>query len=306
MNSNELSTMWQRIQFLTGKAYPTIDKSNLVNPPFIEFTLGNMYQRKTAFINSLSYTFPDDGTWETANGNQLPKIVEVQLEFKFVENVGAELKLYGTPISKEAVKVINKRKAEQSGNTNTVSQEPKTGSTSVITKTNTIQVVQPATPPPPINSVGVAQTEPPKTESTSGGMLGMDSTPKSLDTGEPAETPKESIDPALLAAIIKKSETRAEELRKEAYTNYKDELGIPDLIAARMADEIALGSKISDGSIEKATETAYYAPVTYKGQTSSRDMCFFINKAGVAVAMRYNTWFRMVNNGVNPLKEQGI
>jgi hypothetical protein len=310
MNSNELSTMWQRIQFLTGKAYPTIDKNNLVNPPFIEFWLGNMYQKKTAFINSLSYTFPDDGTWETANGNQLPKIVEVQMEFKFVENVGAELKLYGTPVSKEAVKVINKRKAEQSGNTNTVSEEPKTGGSAPTTNNGGVasapQVVQPATPPAPINSVGVPQTEPPKTESTSGGMLGVDSTPKSLETGEPAETPKESIDPALLAAIIKKSETRAEELRKEAYTNYKDELGIPDLIAARMADEIALGSKISDGSIEKATETAYYAPLTYKGQTSSRDMCFFINKAGVAVAMRYNTWFRMVNNGVNPLKEQGI
>ena len=72
MNSNELAAMWQRIQFLTSKAYPTIDKNNLVNPPFIEFWLGNMYQKKTAFINSLSYTFPDDGTWETADGNQLP------------------------------------------------------------------------------------------------------------------------------------------------------------------------------------------------------------------------------------------
>lgn len=307
MNSNELSTMWQRIQFLTSKAYPTIDKSNLVNPPFIEFTLGNMYQKKTAFINSLSYTFPDDGTWETANGNQLPKIVEVQMEFKFVENIGAELKLYGTPVSKEAVKIINKRKAEQSGAKTTVSQEPKTGTTAVTTNNGgtatTPQVVQAATPPPPINSVGIPQTEPPKTESTSGGMLGVDSTPKSLDTGKPAETPKESIDPASLAAIMKKSETEAAEIRKEAFTKYKDEFGIPELIAAKLADEAALGNKINDGSIEKATETAYYAPVYYKGQSSSRDMCFFIAKGGYATALRYNTWFRLINNGVNPLME---
>ena len=307
MNSNELSTMWQRIQFLTGKAYPTIDKNNLVNPPFIEFWLGNMYQKKTAFINSLSYTFPDDGTWETADGNQLPKIVEVQMEFKFVENVGAELKLYGTPVSKEAVKVINKRKAEQSGNTTTVSQEPKTGGSAPTTNNggtaSAPQVVEPTKPPAPINSVGVPQTEPPKTESTSGGMLGIDSTPKSLETGEPAETPKESIDPASLAAIMKKSETKAEELRTEAFAKYKDEFGMPELIAAKMANEIALGSKINDGSIEKATETAYFAPVYYKGQSSSRDMCFFITKGGYATALRYNTWFRLINNGVNPLME---
>jgi hypothetical protein len=108
MNSSELGTMWQRIDFLTKKAYPTIDKSNLVNPPFIQFTLGNMYRDKTAFINSLSYTIPDDGVWETTmDGMQLPKIVEVQMEFKFVENVGAELKPYGFAISKEAVKTIN-------------------------------------------------------------------------------------------------------------------------------------------------------------------------------------------------------
>ena len=95
MNSGELGTMWQRIDFLTKKAYPTIDKNNLVNPPFIEFTLGNMYQQKTAFINSLSYTIPDDGVWETADGNKLPKIVEVQMEFKFVENVGTEMACQG-------------------------------------------------------------------------------------------------------------------------------------------------------------------------------------------------------------------
>ena len=151
--------------------------------------------------------------------------------------------------------------------------------------------------------MGVAQTEPPKTESTSGGMVGMDSTPKSLDTGQPAETPKESIDPALLAAIIKKSETRAEELRKEAYANYKDEFGIPDLIAARMAEVIGLGHKISDGSIEKATETAYYVPVTYKGSSKTRDMCFFINSIGSAASITYNTWVRLINNGVNPLQD---
>ena len=99
MNSVELGKMWERIQFLTSLAYPTIDSNNLVNPPFIRFTLGNIHKEKPAFINSLSYTIPDDGVWETEiKGQQLPKIVEVQMEFKYVEYVGIEKELFGYPL----------------------------------------------------------------------------------------------------------------------------------------------------------------------------------------------------------------
>jgi len=99
MNSIELAKMWERIQFLTSLAYPTIDSNNLVNPPFVKFTLGHIHKNKPAFINSLSYTIPDDGVWETEiTGKQLPKIVEVQMEFKYVEYVGIEKELYGYPL----------------------------------------------------------------------------------------------------------------------------------------------------------------------------------------------------------------
>lgn len=49
-----------------------------------------------------SYTIPDDGVWETEiKGQQLPKIVEVQLEFKYVEYVGIEKELFGYPLKKK-------------------------------------------------------------------------------------------------------------------------------------------------------------------------------------------------------------
>jgi hypothetical protein len=258
MNSAELGTMWQRIDFLTKKTYPTIDKSNLVNPPFIEFTLGNMYQKKTAFINSLSYTIPDDGIWETTmDGMQLPKIVEVQLEFKFVENVGTELKPYGFAISKEAVKTINNKRAQQSGNTTAVSQQPKTGGGTPTTNdggtATTPQVVQPATPPAPINSVGVPQTEAPKTESKSGGMLGVDSTPKSLDTGKPAETPKQSNDPATLTAIAMSSQTKEREDFEKAIKKYDS---YPEWVRSIFAYHETGGRKLKE--VKKLNETAFY------------------------------------------------
>ena len=99
MNAAELAKMWERIQFLTSLTYPMIDSNNLVNPPFVKFTLGHIHKDKSAFINSLSYTIPDDGVWETENPTQqLPKIVEVQMEFKYVEYIGIENELYGYPL----------------------------------------------------------------------------------------------------------------------------------------------------------------------------------------------------------------
>jgi len=298
MNSAELSTMWQRIQFLTGKAYPTIDKNNLVNPPFIEFTLGNMYQKKTAFINSLSYTIPDDGVWETVDGNQLPKIVEVQMEFKFVENIGAELKLYGTPISKEAVKIINKRRAEQSGTTTTVNEEPKTGGSAPTTNNggtaSAPQVVQPTTPPAPINSVGVAQTEAPKTESTSGGMLGIDSTPKSLDTGKSVETPKESNDGASLATIANTTEPSFNEKVRKSFTKYKNQ-GITDRISAWFANIEGHDGKITN--IKKIGEDEWFANVEYKDEDGKIHNFVYSDenrKEG------YGSWVKR-NNGKDPM-----
>ena len=283
MNSNELAAMWQRIDFLTKKAYPTIDKNNLVNPPFIEFWLGNMYQKKTAFINSLSYTIPDDGVWETANGNQLPKIVEVQLEFKFVENVGAELKPYGTRISKEAVKVINKRRADQSGTTTTVSEEPKTGGGT-------------STTPPPINNVGVAQTEAPKTTSTSGGMLGVDSTPKSLDTGKPAETPKESNDGASLAAIATTTETSFEEKSKKAYEKYKSQ-GVSNSVSGWFSNLEAHDAKITN--IKKIGEEDWFANVEYKDEPGRTNNFVF---SETNRRETYGAWVQR-NNGNDPMNK---
>jgi hypothetical protein len=83
-NEEELAMMWEKINFLTQKAYPTI-VNKLVEAPFINLTLGNIYHDTTGFINSLSYTVEDDVTWETeVKGLWLPKVVNVQMEFKLV------------------------------------------------------------------------------------------------------------------------------------------------------------------------------------------------------------------------------
>ena len=103
MNQTELIKNWERVSFLTSKAYPNI-KNNLVNPPFIKFRLGDIYNNKTGFIESLSYTMPDNGVWETEiDGSLLPKFIDVAITIKFVEVPGSELSLYSYQKSKEAI-----------------------------------------------------------------------------------------------------------------------------------------------------------------------------------------------------------
>ena len=112
LNANELVNNWEKLKFLTYLCYPTgYQNENIgyVIPPFIKFTLGDMYNQKDGFIESLSYTIPDSGVWETGQGNavvdnefvnkfntkeltvndlkgyKLPKFIDVSITIKFVE-----------------------------------------------------------------------------------------------------------------------------------------------------------------------------------------------------------------------------
>ena len=120
----ELSSNWEKITSLTRKTYPNI-KDNISNPPFITFRIGDMYNGKIGFIESLTYTFPDNGTWETTlEGQKLPKFIDVALTIKLVEMPGSEHSLYSYLKSEEAVEAI---KEETSQSEESVSGAPQTG-----------------------------------------------------------------------------------------------------------------------------------------------------------------------------------
>ena len=113
LNANELVSNWEKLKFLTYLCYPTgyETKAGYVTPPFIQFTLGDMYKNKHGFIESLSYTIPDSGVWETGDGKpmvddeflnkvgggakkltaedlsgyKLPKFIDAAITIKFVE-----------------------------------------------------------------------------------------------------------------------------------------------------------------------------------------------------------------------------
>jgi hypothetical protein len=251
MNVAELDVMWKKIDWLTKKAYPTITDVKLVNAPFIKLTLGSIYADRVGFINSLSYTIADDITWETTTNHWLPKVVDVQIEFKIVDWAGQETKLYNTVLSGEATKQINNKRQESGTpavNLNPVTQPTPATSTQTTTGTTPSQ----ATPSIKIDSKGIEQTTPPATTQTS--------KPKSLDTGKPAETPKQASDPATLTAIAMSSQTKFASDLEKAQKKYNGK-GYPDWLVEVLSRNEASGTEISN--ITKIDENAYYMDKDY-------------------------------------------
>lgn len=90
LNLDEHKIAWDKLNFLTGLVYPQyyFDNSS-VAPPFIQFTLGDLYKNKYSFIDSLSYTFDDTTPWEIdEKGYRLPTMISVSVGLKFLESRG--------------------------------------------------------------------------------------------------------------------------------------------------------------------------------------------------------------------------
>jgi hypothetical protein len=111
LNQSEHVSAWQKLNFLAGLAYPQTSVALIyTDPPFIKFTLGDMYRNKECFIDSLSFEIDDTTPWEIGlnpssagrddqrigtlakNGRakdyKLPTIVNVNINIKFIETQG--------------------------------------------------------------------------------------------------------------------------------------------------------------------------------------------------------------------------
>ena len=116
--------MWKK-QFLTQNCYPSIETvgtNKALKPPIVEFRIGNIYKSKVLFIES-SHTIPDDSNWETVDAVQLPKIVDVTITMKFIENQGIEDTLYSYEYSDDQIKIINEKRGSEGSS---FSEEPQT------------------------------------------------------------------------------------------------------------------------------------------------------------------------------------
>lgn len=120
MNISEHRYNWQRLNELAALTYPQSFQGLLgaATPPLIEFTLGNMYEQKPCFIDSMTYSIDENTPWDigtnyqmdapmspksptgfiiplkpsiSSEGLKLPMWVNVEMSIKFIESRGNTL-----------------------------------------------------------------------------------------------------------------------------------------------------------------------------------------------------------------------
>jgi len=98
---SEMIPMWRKLNYLASYTMPEYNTSNQrPSGPFMRLTIGDLYHRCPGYLTSLSYTFPDEGSWDIASDfdlatnaepKQLPMSVEVSVGYSIVNDYRAQL-----------------------------------------------------------------------------------------------------------------------------------------------------------------------------------------------------------------------
>ena len=89
---SEMIPIWRKLNYLATYTMPDY-VDNRPTGPFMRLTLGDLYKNAPGFIESLSYTVPDETTWDIADdadtvkdAKQLPTVIEVSVTYKMISN----------------------------------------------------------------------------------------------------------------------------------------------------------------------------------------------------------------------------
>jgi hypothetical protein len=80
----EFPVLMEKLNYLIGLCYPSYTSDNRMIAPFIELTLGDMFNKTPGFLDSLSVDVDDTGTWEIEEGLQFPKHITCACSFTYV------------------------------------------------------------------------------------------------------------------------------------------------------------------------------------------------------------------------------
>ena len=270
LNPDELSKMWTKIEFLTDIAYPTISSlksgKRFVTPPIIDFRLGDMYDEKIGFIESLTYNIPDNSTWETvADGALLPKLVEISIGIKFIETADSSPFKYSIERSKDQIKLINDRRSKQGG----------------AFQTDSISTNENTKPLPKLNAKGIEQTTAP----TEGGI---NKPQTDLKTNAKVSTPANSNGST---AATTQPVNKIDEITSKNLEKLKS-MGVPEAFHYGLSQ-----SDIKVDSVKKIRDGVYYYESVYHDVISR--MVAEQNGNGYS-SSNIDIWIPYSNKGVDP------
>jgi hypothetical protein len=85
----ELIVLWDKLNFLRGLVYPTVENNRMVSP-FFHFTLGDMFNKQPMIFQSLNYAVDTASTWEIKPGLRLPKLIQVSADMRVIDKTTPE------------------------------------------------------------------------------------------------------------------------------------------------------------------------------------------------------------------------
>lgn len=93
-SSEELAGIWEKVNFITSLTYPQAYLNGFMIPPLAQITIGNLYQKQSGYITSLTKTVDDKSIWDIgeldgsppARGKQLPITIKLDINFVIVDN----------------------------------------------------------------------------------------------------------------------------------------------------------------------------------------------------------------------------
>ena len=97
----ELPVLMEKLNYLVGMCYPSYTQTDRMVTPFMELTLGDMFNKAPGLLNGLTVTVEESSTWEIDEGLQFPHFISCACEFKYIggrENIPVSLgKHYDIP-----------------------------------------------------------------------------------------------------------------------------------------------------------------------------------------------------------------
>ena len=91
---SEMIPIWRKLNYLASYTMPDYVDDRPTGP-FMRLTLGDLYKNAPGFIESLTYSVPDETTWDIADdydksnnpdAKQLPTVIEVSVTYKMISN----------------------------------------------------------------------------------------------------------------------------------------------------------------------------------------------------------------------------
>ena len=80
----EFPVLMEKLNYLVGLCYPSYTEGERMITPFINLTIGDMFNNTPGLIESLTVTVEDTGTWEIEEGLQFPHYISVGCQFKHI------------------------------------------------------------------------------------------------------------------------------------------------------------------------------------------------------------------------------